>query len=207
MTLTASVRAETGNGDTASDAWIGPTLERVAKSFSTIAPKDGGRARSAAAFKIEWPPDVLLNDRMIEREEHEAAARLLRDYAHGYGSLGGVGGYGERTGGGLGLVYDKRLDAVTHRKGLDLGIRAKRRHQFDVACQALRHADTRQPLIVAALTAICGLSPIDGAPYMTFTRLGEWYVPPVQNEKQRAMAGKILVKQTCQALREHYEAA
>ena len=198
-------RAEPSSSDTAHHEWIGPTLERVAKSFSTIAPTDGGRARKATAFKIEWPPDVLLSDKMIEREDHEAAAQLLRDYSHGYGNLGTVGGYGESTNAPhAGMIFDKRLGAVTHRKGTDLTIRMKRRKQFDDACRFLQ--SRAQGQLIAGLTAICGLSPIDGSPYMTFTRLGQWWVPPVTNPAQLAMAGKLLVKSTCETLRKHYDA-
>ena len=78
--------------------------------------------------KLQWL--IYLSDKMIEREDHEAAAQLLRDYSHGYGNLGTVGGYGEcASAPHAGLVYDRRLGAVTHRKGTDLGIRMKRRKQ------------------------------------------------------------------------------
>ena len=44
----AGASQEYGRQETAD--WIGPTLERVAKSFGAIAPKDGGRSRNATAF-------------------------------------------------------------------------------------------------------------------------------------------------------------
>ncbi len=202
----AGASQEYGRQETAD--WIGPTLERVAKSFGAIAPKDGGRSRNAAAFKLEWPPDVVLNEKLIEREDHDAAVRLARDYAVGYGSMGVIGGYGEMASApNAGLIFDKRLQAVTHRRGTDIGLRQKRRWQFDGAIKALQAREHRQALEVAALTAIVGLSPLDGSPFMTFTKLGQWWTPPVTNPKQQAMAGKILVKMTCEALRKHYEAA
>jgi hypothetical protein len=204
MTVSAHETAEHVGG-TASADWIGPTLERVAKAFAVTAPRDGGRARAAAAYKIEWPPDILLADKMIETEDHAAAQQLARDYGYGYGSQSVVGNYGEPAGAGVALVFDRRLGTVTHHKGMDLGRRMWQRARFDRAIRALE--GHQQALVVAALTAVCGLSPLDGSPFMSFTRLGEWYVPPVTNPKQRAMAGKILVKLTCETLRAHYDAA
>lgn len=201
MTVSMHEAAENVGG-TARD-WIGPTLERVAKSFQTTLPGDGGRARHATAAKIEWPPDILLKDKMIESEDHAAAQQLVRDYSYGYRSQGVVGGYGEPAGAGVALVFDRRLGTVTHRKGMDLGRAMWQRERFDKACRALQHH--QQALVVAALTAIVGLSPVDGSPYMTFGRLGEWYVPPVKSPSQRQIAGKILVKLTCEQLRAHYE--